>query len=84
MKTVVTQMINEFNKELEVAKAIGNEDKIRTIKHLINLASFYLPNERQQIVDAFSTGYNYCYERELECQNDDFEIDYYNETYNHD
>jgi hypothetical protein len=37
--------------------------------------------EKQQIEDAFTNGYNYCYERELECQNDDFEIDYYNETF---
>ncbi len=84
MKTSVTQMIDEFNKELEVAKAIGNEDKIRTIKHLINLASLYLPKEKQQIEDAFSNGYNYCYERELECVSDDFEIDYYKETFESD
>lgn len=46
--TAVEAMINEFNKELEVATQIGNTDKIRTIKHLINIANQYLPKEKLQ------------------------------------
>lgn len=38
--------------------------------------------EKKQIKDAFFIGYEYCRERELECQGDDFEIDYFNETFN--
>jgi hypothetical protein len=32
--TAVEAMINEFQKELEVSTQIGNEDKIRMIKHI--------------------------------------------------
>ena len=75
--TAVTQMMNEFNKELEVAEAIGNEDKIRTIKHLINVASLYLPIEKQQIVDAFEKGQG----AEAMQKFNKTGIKYYNETY---
>ena len=46
--TAVETMINEFNKELEVSIQIGNTDKIRMIKHLINIANQYLPKEKLQ------------------------------------
>lgn len=46
--TAVEAMIKEFQKELEVSTQIGNEDKIRTIKHLINIANQYLPKEKLQ------------------------------------
>jgi hypothetical protein len=46
--TAVEAMINEFQKELEVSTQIGNEDKIRMIKHLINIAGQYLPKEKLQ------------------------------------
>jgi hypothetical protein len=51
-QTAIQEMINEFNKELNVATQIGNEDKIRITKHLINIAALYLPKEEQQIIDA--------------------------------
>jgi hypothetical protein len=50
--TAVETIISEFNKELEVAIQIGNESKIRIIKHLINIATSYLPMEKEQIIDA--------------------------------
>ena len=50
--TAVEQMIDEFNEELKVAIEIGNEDKIRIIKHLITIATSYLPKEKEQIIDA--------------------------------
>lgn len=53
MKTAVEQLIAEFNEELQVAIAIGNKDKIRTIKHLINITSRYLEMEKEQIVKAW-------------------------------
>lgn len=46
--TAVEAMINEFQKELEVSIQIGNTDKIRMIKHLINIANKYLPKEKLQ------------------------------------
>ena len=46
--TAVEAMINEFQKELEVSIQIGNTDKIRMIKHLINIANQYLPKEKLQ------------------------------------
>ena len=46
--TTVEAMIKEFQKELEVSTQIGNEDKIRMIKHLINIANQYLPKEKLQ------------------------------------
>ena len=54
--TAVEQMIDEFNEELKVAIEIGNEDKIRIIKHLITIATSYLPKEREQIIDAHFDG----------------------------
>jgi hypothetical protein len=51
-QTAISEMIQEFNKELEVAIEIGNKDKIKMIKHLINIAIKYLPVEKQQIIDA--------------------------------
>jgi hypothetical protein len=45
--TPVEQMIDEFNEELKVAIEIGNEDKIRIIKHLITIATSYLPKEKE-------------------------------------
>jgi len=51
--TAVEQMIDEFNEELKVAIEIGNEDKIRIIKHLITIAISYLPTEKNQVKDAF-------------------------------
>ena len=56
--TAVEQMIDEFNEELKVAIEIGNEDKIRIIKHLITIATSYLPKEKEQIVDAWYNGYD--------------------------
>jgi alanine-alpha-ketoisovalerate/valine-pyruvate aminotransferase len=55
-QTAISEMIQEFNKELQVATQIGNKDKIRTIKHLINIATRYLPNEKTNIKDAFEEG----------------------------
>ena len=49
--TAVEQMIDEFNEELKVAIEIGNEDKIRIIKHLITIAISYLPMENEQRID---------------------------------
>ena len=54
--TALEQMIDEFNEELKVAIEIGNEDKIRIIKHLITIATSYLPKEREQIIDAHFDG----------------------------
>ena len=51
-QTAIQELIQEFNKELKVATQIGNEDKIRTIKHLINITTLYLSKEEQQIIDA--------------------------------
>ena len=51
--TAVEQMIDEFNEELKVAIEIGNEDKIRTIKYLMTIATLYLPKEADQIVNAW-------------------------------
>jgi hypothetical protein len=55
-QTAIQELIQEFNKELEVSTQIGNEDKIRTIKHFINIATRYLPNEKTNIKDAFEEG----------------------------
>ena len=57
MKTAVESLIDEFNEELQVAIAIGNGDKIRTIKHLLNITSGYLEMEKEQIVNAHYQGY---------------------------
>ena len=54
--SAIETMISEFHKELEVVIQIGNEDKIRIIKHLINIATHYLPMEKQQIEDAHLKG----------------------------
>ena len=56
-QTAVETIISEFNKELEVAIQIGNESKIRIIKHLINIATSYLPMEKEQIIDAYRHGF---------------------------
>ena len=61
-KTAVETIISEFNKELEVAIQIGNESKIRIIKHLINIATSYVPLEKEQIIDAFEMGQINVYE----------------------
>jgi hypothetical protein len=52
MKTAVEQLIDEFHEELKVANEIGNKDKIRIIKHLITIATSYLPMEKEQIINA--------------------------------
>jgi len=52
MKTTVEEIINDFNKELEVAISIANNDKIKTIKHLINIASNYLEMEKEQKIKS--------------------------------
>ena len=49
--TAVEQLIDEFNEELKVAIEIGNEDKIRIIKHLITIAISYLPMENEQKIE---------------------------------
>jgi thermostable 8-oxoguanine DNA glycosylase len=73
MKTAVEQIINEFNQELDVAISIANNDKIKTIKHLINIANKYLEMEKEQIKRAFIQGeYNF-YLKNAE--------QYYNETF---
>jgi hypothetical protein len=69
MKTAVEQIINEFNQELDVAISVANNDKIKTIKHLINIANKYLEMEKQQIIDAYENG-----------ENKSAEL-YYNETF---
>ena len=51
--TAVEQIIEEFNEELKVAIEIGNEDKIRIIKHLITISTSYLPIEAEQIERAW-------------------------------
>jgi hypothetical protein len=56
MKTTVEEIINDFNKELEVAISIANNDKIKTIKHLINIASNYLEKEKEQLC-TFASDY---------------------------
>jgi hypothetical protein len=55
-QTAIQEIIQEFNKELEVSTQIGNEDKIRIIKHLINISTKYLPTEKTNIKDAFEMG----------------------------
>jgi hypothetical protein len=55
-QTAIQEMINEFNKELNVATQIGNEDKIRITKYLINIASKYLELEQKQIYEAYQKG----------------------------
>jgi hypothetical protein len=51
MKTAVEQLIDEFHEELKVANEIGNKDKIRIIKHLITIATSYLPMEKEQMIE---------------------------------
>jgi hypothetical protein len=36
---------------------------------------------KQEIIEAYFNGYEYCRLRELDEQDDDFESDYYNQTY---
>jgi hypothetical protein len=55
-QTAISEMIQEFNKELQVAIEIGNEDKIRIVKHLINIATRYISTEKTNIKDAFEEG----------------------------
>jgi hypothetical protein len=50
-KTVLTKLIADFNAELEVATAIGNGDKVRTITHLTSIANTYLTMEKEQTID---------------------------------
>ncbi len=50
-------MISEFNKELDVAINIANDDKIKTIKHLINIASKYLQMEKEENQSQYHRGY---------------------------
>jgi hypothetical protein len=73
--TAVEQMIDEFNEELKVAIEIGNEDKIRIIKHLITIATSYLPKEKAQIKDAYNTGI-----WDVGCRAANFD-EYYNRTF---
>ena len=73
--TAVEQIIEEFNEELKVAIEIGNEDKIRIIKHLITIAISYLPMEKEQIKDAYRTGI-----WDVGCRADNFD-EYYNRTF---
>lgn len=75
MKTAVESLIDEFNEELQVAIAIGNGDKIRTIKHLLNITSGYLEMEKEQIMDSYKTGV-----WDLGCKSADSE-EYYNRTF---
>jgi hypothetical protein len=78
MKTAVEQLINEFNQELDVAISIANNDKIKTIKHLINIANKYLEMEKEQIIEAFKQGVAYW-------NGDEWKLidieQYYNETF---
>jgi len=55
-QTAIQELIQEFNKELEVSTQIGNEDKIRITKHLINIASKYLEMEKEQIINTYRDG----------------------------
>jgi hypothetical protein len=73
MNTAVEQLIDEFNEELKVAIEIGNSDKIRTIKHLITIATSYLPMEKEQMIEFASKGIhrNSCF----------FNIEEYYETF---
>jgi hypothetical protein len=56
-QTVIQEMISEFNKELDVAINIANDDKIKTIKHLINIASKYLQMEKEENQSQYHRGY---------------------------
>jgi soluble P-type ATPase len=74
MKTAVEQLINEFNQELDVAISVANNDKIKTIKHLINIANKYLEMEKEQIIE---------FAKDCMHKDDCFFIveQYYNETF---
>jgi soluble P-type ATPase len=76
MKTAVEQIINEFNQELDVAISIANNDKIKTIKHLINIANKYLEMEKEQIMDAYLQG-----QYDGDTMRDTDAEQYYNETF---
>jgi hypothetical protein len=75
-QTAIQELIQEFNKELEVSTQIGNEDKIRTIKHLINIATRYLPKEKHQMQQIFFRDFS---DNDFVIVND-FE-QYYNKTF---
>ena len=79
MKTSVEQIIDEFKEELKVAIAIGNEDKIRIIKHLITISTLHLPKEKEQIIEFACDVYdlNYGKDKSFRKQAEDF----YNQTF---
>ena len=47
MKSAVEKLIDNFNVELNLAIDIGNERKIRIMKHLITIATLHLPMEKE-------------------------------------
>lgn len=81
MKTAVEQLREEFNEELQVAIAIGNEDKVRTIKHLLNITSRYLEIEKEQHKHTFKQSrLSYVFDEEMPPVWKTFE-QYYNENF---
>jgi hypothetical protein len=64
-----SDLTNMFDSDARIAMAILNH--IRSNKKQL------IEQDRNVILTAFSRGYDYCYERDLEEQGDDFEYDYY-------
>ena len=71
-QTAVNWIIHQIDN-----KRIGDGDN----RSLIDIFNEAKQMEREQIESAFTSGYDYCRERELEEQDDDFEVNYYEENY---
>jgi hypothetical protein len=69
-----SDLTNMFDSDTRIAMAIL--DHIRTNKKQL------LEQDKTVISTAFSNGYEYCNQRDLEEQDDDFEYDYYETNFN--
>jgi hypothetical protein len=69
-----SDLTNMFDSDRRIAMAIL--DYIRTNKKQL------LEQDKKVISTAFLDGYEYCNQRELERQDDDFEYDYYETNFN--
>jgi ElaB/YqjD/DUF883 family membrane-anchored ribosome-binding protein len=68
-----SDLTNMFDSDTRVAMAIL--EHIRTNKHSL------IEEEKDIINTAFSDGYEYCNQRDLEEQDDDFEYNYYEQNF---
>lgn len=77
MDTAIQKMMMAIEKEMPSLLNTNTSEG----RKFINLVHPYLEMEKEQIKDAYFSGYEYCRCRTLEEQDNDFETEYYNETF---